>query len=143
MQKIFINGSQPDQAPKNVCLSLGCFDGIHLGHQQIIKKLKEESKKKQSPSCLCIFQPHPFKILKPDQDFKNLFTTSELEVILKKHDLDYVCMLAFDLNFSKLSAKDFIHSFLYPNFKPSSFVVGYDFLLGTIEKELLIFLKRK
>lgn len=130
MQKILINISQPEKTPKKVSLSLGCFDGIHLGHQELIKKLKTEAQKKDSKSCLCIFQPHPSKILKPNQGFKNLFTIDETIKILRPYNLDYLCLLPFDLDFSKLSAKDFIYSFIYPHFKPKSFVVGYDFLFG-------------
>ena len=117
-----------DLGPKNSVLSLGAFDGLHLGHQVLIKKLIEISKSKKSPSCLCLFDPLPFQVLNKDKEFKRLFTIPELEYfLLKNFDLDFLYMIPFDIAFSKMSSREFIQSFLVPYFNPLHIVIGYDF----------------
>ena len=122
----FIDLNRADLSPKGSVLSLGGFDGIHLGHQLLIKQLVEASKKKQAPSCLCLFDPLPFQFLKGEA-FKRLFTIQELKEFLKKFNLDFLCIIPFDNNFSRLSSTEFIQSILIPHFNPQHIVIGYDF----------------
>ena len=112
---------------KKPVLSLGGFDGIHLGHQALIKRLIKAAKKRQAPSCLVLFDPLPFQVLKGKKSFKRLFTLSELEVLLKEFDLDFLCVIDFDSLFAKLSPKEFIQSVLLPQLDPLHIVAGYDF----------------
>ena len=142
MKILFLNPDRQEQIPKKVCLSLGCFDGVHLGHQQILKKLKQEAHKKNLSSCLCIFKPHPLRVLKPNLDFKTLYTFQETQKLLKSYSLDYLCVIPFDSNFSKLSAQDFI-SFLNKKFQSiSSLIVGYDFSFGSNREGNFEYLKQ-
>lgn len=127
MEIKFINPKKSSFKLKNSVLSLGGFDGIHLGHQALIKKLILASKEKQAPSCLCLFDPLPFQVLKKESSFKRLFTIPELESFLKDFDLDFLCIIPFDIQFSKLGSKEFIQSVLMPYFNPLHIVVGYDF----------------
>ena len=127
MKTKFIDLGQQDLKLKNSVLSLGSFDGIHLGHQSLIKKLIAVSKEKQAPSCLCLFDPLPFQVLKGKKVFKRLFTIQELEDLLKSFNLNFLCIIPFDKKFSKLSSKEFVHSVLISHFKPAHIIVGYDF----------------
>ena len=130
MEKIIIDFKNPSLAPKKTLLTLGCFDGIHRGHQEIIKEIQLQAKKHKLKSCLCLFNPHPSQVLKPSQGFKRLFLIEELESILQSYNLDYFCIIPFDLSFAKLSPKDFIYSFIKEQFDPFKIIVGYDFLFG-------------
>ena len=126
MKLQFIDLNQTDLSPKGSVLSLGGFDGVHLGHQLLIRKLIESSKKKRTPSCLCLFNPLPFQVLK-GESFKRLFTIQELKEFLKRYDLDFLCIIPFDNNFSRLSSTEFIQTVLIPHFNPQHVIVGYDF----------------
>ena len=123
----FIAQAQEASKLKNSVLSLGGFDGVHLGHQSLIKRLVAVSKEKQIVSCLCLFDPLPFQVLKGEKAFKRLFTIYEMEDLLKNFNLDFSCIISFDKKFSKLSSKEFIQSVLIPHFKPAHIIVGYDF----------------
>ena len=127
MEVRFIDLNQPDLSPKRSVLSLGGFDGIHLGHQALIRKLIEVSKDRQAPSCLCLFDPLPFQVLEKKSEFKRLFAISELGDLLKGFGLDFLCIIPFDGSFSRLSSKDFIQSVLIHHFDPLHVIVGYDF----------------
>ena len=128
MKLKIIDLKRPDLSPKKSILSLGGFDGLHLGHQVLVKKLISVSKSKKSPSCLCVFDPLPFQVLNKEREFKRLFTLDELEhFLLKNFDLDFLYIIPFDRPFSKLSSKEFIQSVLIPYFDPLHIVVGYDF----------------
>ncbi len=113
-------------APRKSVLSLGCFDGIHLGHQTLIKKLLSSARQKQSSSCLCLFDPLPFQVLK-NQNSKRLFTIKETIQLLEPFNLDFLCIIPFNHEFSKLSPEEFIHSFIVQKFDPAKMIVGYDF----------------
>lgn len=130
MKTIHLIANHQEQIHEEVCLSLGCFDGLHLGHQQILQALQKTAQQKKLASCLCIFRPHPLQILKPELEFKTLFTTTEMQELLQSCSLDYLCVMPFDLAFSKLSASDFV-SFITKKFKKvSDLIVGYDFSFG-------------
>ena len=114
-------------APKKTVLSLGCFDGIHLGHQSLIERLLFEAKKQKAPACLCLFDPPPFQVLKGQSSFKRLFTIEESKELLKPFALDFLCIIPFDHKFSKLKPKEFVDSFIIRQFDPIKIIVGYDF----------------
>ena len=141
MQTQWIKWNQPKLSPKNIILSLGGFDGIHLGHQAIIKKLVKTAEEKKALSALCLFNPLPFQVLRGIKPFKRLFTISELKEILKELNLDFFCVIPFDKKISKLSPHDFINSFLIPHFQPRHVVVGYDFSFAYQKKGSFSMLK--
>ena len=127
METKFIDPDRVDLSPKVSVLSLGGFDGIHPGHQALIRRLIAVSKKRKTSSCLCLFDPLPFQVLKKEKNFKRLFTIPELEFLLKSFGLDFLCIIPFNSSFSRLSSQEFIQSFLVPHFNPLHIVVGYDF----------------
>ncbi|MGI9549448.1 MAG: riboflavin biosynthesis protein RibF, partial [Bdellovibrionales bacterium] len=143
MKKIIIDFKDDGLTPKKTLLTLGCFDGIHKGHQEIIKELQKKAKEYNLKSCLCVFDPHPFQVLNPSQEFKRLFLVDEIEKILAAYSLDYFCIIPFNLDFSKLSPKDFIHSFIKKQFDPFEIIVGYDFSFGFEKKGDISYLKKE
>lgn len=120
----------PVKAPQKGVISLGCFDGIHLGHQKIISVMKAQARKNHLRTALYVFFPHPLRILKPERPFQRLFSIGELKHILESYSLDFFGMIPFSRDFSRLSPKEFVHSFIVPQFQPKIIVVGYDFSFG-------------
>ncbi len=114
-------------APKKSVLSLGGFDGIHLGHQAVLQRLLLLAKKKKAPACLCLFDPLPFQVLKKHSSFKRLFTIEETQELLQSFSLDFFCVIPFDRSFSKLKPEEFVRSFIMRQFDPIHIVAGYDF----------------
>lgn len=130
MQIKTIDFKNPTLSPKQVVFTLGCFDGIHLGHQKLIEEVQKKAQQNQVKSCLCVFDPHPFEILKPQENFERLLTIKELKGLLHSYNLDYFCTIPFDLKFSQMSAQQFVFSFVKEHFNPYQMIVGYDFSFG-------------
>lgn len=142
MKRIYFS-SKPDVTliEKSV-LTIGCFDGVHKGHQQLIHEVKKESKKKNLPSCFCIFHPHPLSVLKEESSFQRLFTINEIEKSLESYELDYFCIIPFNYSFSRISAEEFIHK-IHSQLNPACMVVGYDFAFGADRKGAIKDLQNK
>jgi riboflavin kinase/FMN adenylyltransferase len=115
----------------NPILTLGTFDGVHLGHQEIIKSLVEKAKKLNKESILFTFDPHPRKVLHPDS-----YTTKLIDSIpekLKKLEelgLDTVVLYPFTRDFSRLSAMEFVRDILVNQIGVSEMHIGYDHHFG-------------
>ena len=127
MKTLWIDWNKPELSPKNLTLSLGGFDGIHLGHQFLIKKIVQKAQENKTASALCIFDPLPFQVLRVIKPFKRLLTVPEMENLLLKLGLDYFCIIPFNKKVSKIKPKDFMDSFLMPHFQAHHILVGYDF----------------
>ena len=141
MQTQWIDWNKPNLSPKRVTLSLGGFDGIHLGHQSLIKQLVKKSRENKTPSVLCLFDPLPFQVLRDIKPFKRLLTLSELKSLLSELELDFLCIIPFNKKISKISPHDFITSFLIPHFEPQHILTGYDFSFAHQRTGDFIFLK--
>ena len=112
----------------NSVLSFGNFDGIHLGHQKIISKVKELSKLNSIPSVILSFNPHTNYILN-GRHFKTLINHTDKINILKSYNIDYYAEIEFDLKFSKVKAEEFM-SIIINKYNPSYIVFGYDNYFG-------------
>ncbi|WP_185849180.1 bifunctional riboflavin kinase/FAD synthetase [Blattabacterium cuenoti] len=110
-------------------LTLGIFDGVHIGHQKIIKNLILRSKKKYC-SVLLTFQPHPKEILNHDKKFFYLNTLSERIYHLKKTGIEHLIIHPFTTNFSRLRTKDFFQKILHPKYQIKQIITGYDSHIG-------------
>lgn len=130
MKQIKVSFSNPSLPPKKCAVTLGCFDGIHLGHQAIIHQLKKEAGKRKLKTALYLFHPHPQTVLKPQSNFKRLFTLQEIEALLHPLGLDFFGLIPFNLKVSRWSPEEFIRSFLIPHLNPKLWIVGYDFAFG-------------
>ena len=124
---------------QNTVLTIGNFDGIHKGHQKIIKQVVELSKKNNLKSAVITFRPHPNDFFKKNsKPFKLLSDTTKIEEI-KKLGVDYLIFMKFDKNLNKLSPEGFIKKLII--FKPKFIVVGYNFYFGYRRKGNIDFLK--
>lgn len=142
MKTQIVDINQAHLSPKKLVLSLGGFDGVHLGHQALINRLISTAKEKKSSSCLCIFDPLPFQVLKGQSSFKRLFTIEETQEILYSFGLDFLCVIPFDHQFSRLEPEEFIQSFIVRHFDPVHIIVGYDFAFAYQKKGDFSILKK-
>ena len=122
-----------DQLPqfRNAIVTIGTFDGVHLGHQKIIRQLKEAARQTNGETVIVTFHPHPRKIVSSvPGDIKLLTTLNERMGLLKDAGIDHLVVVPFDNKFSNLSAEDFITEFLYKSFHPHTLIIGYDHRFG-------------
>ncbi len=111
-------------------VTIGTFDGVHLGHQKVIKKLVEDAKKDNSNSVLLTFFPHPRMVLQKDSSIKLINTIEEKTKLLQKIGLDYLIIHPFSKKFAELSALDFVKNILVEKLNISKLIIGYDHHFG-------------
>ncbi len=114
----------------NAIVTTGTFDGVHLGHQQIIKRLKETAARNNGQTVLLTFFPHPRMVLFPDYKPLLLNTTEEKTELLKLAGIDHLIIHPFNREFSMLSSKEFISSILVDTIHTKKLVIGYDHHFG-------------
>ena len=117
---------------QNAILTIGNFDGVHLGHQEILKFSNNIAKKQNLKSALLTFEPHPLKIIKPNIFFdQKLYSLSQKLFFLKTKKLvDIAFISAFNHQMANLSAEDFVKIILVGKLKIKHLIVGYDFIFG-------------
>ncbi len=116
---------------RRVFLTQGTFDGVHLGHKKILSKLISEAKVNDGVSVLLTFYPHPRLVLYPeDNSLKLLSSLEEKEEILRGLGLDYLIVLPFTKELSRMSAFDFVRDVLVKGLKVYKFIIGYDHRFG-------------
>jgi riboflavin kinase/FMN adenylyltransferase len=125
--KIFRGLSEFKETKKSV-VTVGTFDGVHIGHQKIIKKIN--ANKKDANSVLLTFYPHPRMVLQDESNLKLLNTLEEKIELLKKAGLDCLVVEPFTKHFSKLSAFDFVKDILVNTLNIKKLVIGYDHRFG-------------
>ncbi|WP_442264695.1 bifunctional riboflavin kinase/FAD synthetase [Tenacibaculum sp. ZS6-P6] len=111
-------------------VTIGTFDGVHIGHQKIIKKLVDEAKNDGKKSVLLTFFPHPRMVLQKETSVKLINTIRERTQLLEKTGLDYLIIHPFSKEFSRLTALDFVRNILVNQLKTSKLIIGYDHHFG-------------
>lgn len=128
--KIYHNLSEFNKLSSAV-VTIGTFDGVHFGHQKIIKRLCEMAKKCGGESVLLTFFPHPRLIIDPEnQDLKMINTINEKAEILAKLGVDHLIITPFTRDFSNLSATDYINHILVNTIGTKKIIIGYDHRFG-------------
>ena len=111
-------------------LTIGNFDGVHLGHLRILKNVLDEAKRTGGPACVYTFRPHPQEVLRPGTQVKLLTHYDEKIQILESLGLDVVVEEPFSQEFFTLSAREFFEKVIVHGFKAASLFVGHDFAFG-------------
>lgn len=111
-------------------ITIGTFDGIHIGHSAILDELCYYSKEKQSNSVVITFNPHPRAVINKNYNIKILTTFEEKQDILYKYNIDYLYVINFTKEFSKTTYKDFINKTIINKLGAVYIVVGYDHKFG-------------
>lgn len=126
----------------NPVLTIGTFDGVHMGHQKIIKQLNEEAAKIGGESVLFTFYPHPRMVLYPENHGLKLIQTQAEKIDkLRRMGLQNVIIHPFTHEFSRLSALEFVRDFLVNSLHVKKLVIGYDHQFGKNREGSLEFLK--
>lgn len=115
---------------ENSVITLGTFDGLHLGHQQIVNTVIKKSMKSGGRSFLLTFNPHPRKVIPGRNDVKILNTLDEKTEILEKLGLENLFIINFTSEFSRQSPEDFVKKYLIDGIGLNEVVIGYDHHFG-------------
>lgn len=115
---------------ENSVITLGTFDGLHLGHQQIVNTVIQKSIKSGGRSFLLTFNPHPRKVIPGRNDIKLLNTLEEKTEILEKLGLENLFIINFTSEFSRQSPEDFVKKYLIYGIGLNEVVIGYDHHFG-------------
>jgi riboflavin kinase/FMN adenylyltransferase len=133
MQIHFIQHSLP--VFKNAVLTVGSFDGVHLGHQKILAQLKEEAAKISGETVLLTFNTHPrLLLMNRDSGIKLLNTWEEKIKLLSAQGLDHLVVVDFNPAFASLEPEQYIKEVLVDKIKPAIIIIGYDHKFGRERK---------
>ena len=127
----------------NAVVTIGSFDGVHLGHRSILEKLQSLAQACAGETVVITFDPHPRTVLRPDDaGFKLITTTREKIALLEAIGIDNVVVVPFSMPFSQQHARAYVEEFLMEKFNPRYIVIGYDHRFGNNREGDITFLKR-
>lgn len=119
-----------DEKFENPVLTIGNYDGIHLGHRRIIERVKERAREMNGTSMLMTFYPHPLKVLKPDRKVAAITPEDQKERVIAETGIDVLFVVPFTEDFSSITPEAFIKSILVDAFAIKGLVIGFDFRFG-------------
>jgi len=113
-------------------LTMGSFDGMHVGHMEIINTVKSVAKKKNIVTAVITFDPHPKTVINKNRQEKcfNITSTNKKLEILEQNGIDYVWLVPFDDDFANITAQYFMDNYIIKYFKPEDIIIGYDHHFG-------------
>ncbi|HRD79169.1 MAG: bifunctional riboflavin kinase/FAD synthetase [Saprospiraceae bacterium] len=117
---------------RNAVLTIGSFDGVHAGHQEILRRVIRLARQHKGESIVVTFHPHPREVVYPQDDrpLRLLTTIRERIELLEQYGIDNVVVVPFTVEFSQQSADEYIQKFLIESFRPKFIVIGYDHRFG-------------
>ena len=116
---------------RNAVITIGTFDGVHLGHRQIIDRLKSEAKKINGETVIITFHPHPRKIVSSAILGIRLINTLDEKIeLLDKLGIDHLVVVPFTDAFAHQPAEEYVKDFLIDKFHPQTIIIGYDHRFG-------------
>lgn len=116
---------------KNVVVTTGTFDGVHLGHKKIIEQVVSAAKKMGGESVILTFFPHPRMVLYPESNDLMLLNTIEERIeLLNKSGIDHLIIHPFSMEFSRITSLDFVRDILVNKLNTKRLVIGYDHHFG-------------
>ena len=121
----------PDRAASGPCvLTIGNFDGLHLGHKEILRTVVEQARALRLAPAVLTFDPHPVRVLAPDKAPQLITTRSQKLKLIENAGIDMVVTVPFDLDFAALSPEDFIKTYLVEGLQTRRLCVGRNFTFG-------------
>lgn len=115
---------------KESAVTIGTFDGVHVGHQKIIKRLVKIAREKELQAAVLTFFPHPRMVLQRDANIKLINTIDEKSQLLESLGVDHLVIHEFTQDFSRLTALEFVRDILVNKLKVKHLIVGYDHRFG-------------
>lgn len=114
----------------NTIITIGTFDGVHLGHQEIFNVLINKSKNNGCGSFVITFEPHPRMVIQPNSNLKLLTTFEEKVKILEEMGIDNLLVIPFTKEFSQLTSEEFFRKYILDGLGVKKMVIGYDHHFG-------------
>lgn len=111
-------------------LTIGNFDGVHLGHQALFNKVKERAREKNGTSMVMTFEPHPMRVMKKNEGLSLITLYEQKLELMGKQDMDVIICLDFSTKMAQLSAEDFVRELLVDKIGVKRLIIGYDFRFG-------------
>ncbi|HVW63218.1 MAG TPA: adenylyltransferase/cytidyltransferase family protein, partial [Puia sp.] len=116
---------------RRAVVTIGTFDGVHTGHQQILEQLRQEAARIDGETVIITFHPHPRKIVRgAAADIRLLNTLEEKIGLLSGKGIDHLVIVPFTEAFSQLTAEQYVQEFLLGKFHPHTIIIGYDHQFG-------------
>ncbi len=122
-------------------VTLGTFDGVHLGHRAIIERLVKKAREKGKKSLLVTYEPHPQSVVAPESAPKILTTLEEKLFFLKELDVDVTVVVKFDKELAQYEARPFVEEILMRKLSVGHLIIGYDHAFGKNRSGRVDFLK--
>lgn len=128
---LVIKNTEHFRIEKPSVLTIGTFDGVHLGHQKLLNRLKELKQKSGFQTVILTFDPHPRKVLFPEQKNLKLLTTTEEKLkLMETYGIDVTVVYPFNRDFAGIDAESYVQDLLVKNLKVKHLVIGYDHKFG-------------
>jgi riboflavin kinase/FMN adenylyltransferase len=127
---------------KNPVVTIGTFDGVHVGHQMVIGKVVEAARNIGGESVLITFEPHPRKVVQPGYNLKLILSMDERVKLFEELNIDHLFIIHFSKEFSQLSSEEFLVKYIFEPIKPAKLIIGYDHQFGKDRKGDIHFLRQ-
>ena len=134
---------QLEQPLSSSVLTIGNFDGVHLGHVELLNRVVSRARASGVPSVVMTFEPHPMKVLQPDRKLPRIFDFEDQREQMQKLGIDLLVVEPFSREFSQVPPDRFIGEWVYRALSPRAVVVGYDFSFGANRGGSIDFLREK
>lgn len=123
-------GANAFHSKNHTVVTIGTFDGVHVGHQKIIERLVNTARASNLESAILTFFPHPRMVLQKDANIKLINTIEERREILEETGLDHLIIHPFTQQFSRLTAREFVRDILVNKLRAKKVIIGYDHRFG-------------
>jgi riboflavin kinase / FMN adenylyltransferase len=127
---IFKSVSEIKEKLRHPAVTIGNFDGVHLGHREIFRRVRELARAAGGVSVVITFVPHPLQVLSPGTGVKLITSPREKESLIEASGIDYLLEIPFDAAFAAISAQEFVERILVGAIGMEQLVVGYDYAFG-------------
>lgn len=140
--KLYTNIDDIEQPFHNACVTIGNFDGVHLGHQMLFSEVVMLARKHGGISVVVTFDPHPLKVLRPGS-IRLISNTEQKIELIERAGIDALVIIPFDREFAATPAEDFVEDILIGKIGVRELVVGYDYAFGRGRTGNIDFLRAK
>lgn len=128
--EIFRGVSELGRPFRRAVLTIGNFDGVHVGHQEILRQIVERARARDGESVLYTFEPHPRRVLQSEQALRLLETFEQKMETVEAFGVDAVIAEPFDRAFARVGPEEFVEQYVHARVRPVEVYVGYDFHFG-------------
>jgi riboflavin kinase / FMN adenylyltransferase len=127
--RVFETFALPEKL-ENLVVTIGNYDGIHIGHRAIIERVKEHAEAMNGTSAIITFHPHPVHLLRPEQELAAISTPDEKRALIEETGIDILFDIPFTPKFSQIHPQTFVTLILIEKLNVKGVVIGYDFRFG-------------